>query len=169
MRSIPNLLSLARLLAAPYLFWLLWHKSFHAALIVMFAAALSDAFDGYLARRWKVSSRAGEALDPMADKALLSGAFAALWLAGSIEGWLTALVFGRDVLILAGAGAALAFSKSPRRFPPSIWGKMSTIVQVSFVVIVTASIHVLTPLAKWTTAVLAVVSLADYAWRYSKG
>lgn len=135
----------------------------------MLAAALSDAFDGYLARRWKVSSRAGETLDPIADKALLCGAFAALWLAGSIEGWLTAVVFGRDLLILAGAGLALAFSKSPRRFPPSIWGKMSTIVQVSLIVIVTASIHVLTPLAKWTTAALAVVSLADYAWRYSKG
>lgn len=155
-------------MAAPYLFLLLYHKSFHLALAVMFLAALTDAFDGYFARRLKVSSRVGEVLDPVADKVLLTAAFAALWLAGSIDGWLAAIVLGRDGLILAGAGVALLFSKVKRRFPPSIWGKLSTIVQMSLVVIVTASIEVLVPLAKWTTAVLAIVSFADYAWRYTR-
>ena len=168
MRAIPNLLSLARLAAAPYLFWLLYHRTFHVALVVMFLAAITDAFDGYLARRFKVPSRIGEVLDPIADKVLLTTAFAALWLAGSIETWLAAIVLGRDALILAGAGLALLFSKVKRRFPPSIWGKLSTIVQMSLVVILTASLDVLVPLAKWTTAILAIVSFADYAWRYTR-
>jgi len=168
MRALPNLLTLSRLLVAPYLFVLLWHGRFHAALVVMFLAGLTDAFDGYLARRMKVSTRVGEVLDPIADKVLLSGSFAALWLNGAIAGWLTAIVFGRDLLILAGAGLALLFSKLPRRFPPSIWGKMSTIVQISLVVIVTGGIDPLLSLAKWMTAALAVISFIDYTWRYTR-
>ncbi len=167
MRFLPNLLSAARLAAGPYLFWLLWQKQYGLALLVMLLAGVTDAFDGYLARRWKVPSRIGEILDPVADKVLLVGAFAALWLNGAIEGWLAAIVFGRDLLILAGAGLAFVFSKSPRRFPPSIWGKLSTIVQMSLVVIVAGDIRLLLALAKWLTAGLAVVSFADYAWRYT--
>lgn len=159
-------MSLARLLAAPYLFWLLWTHNFRAALIVMFLAAWTDAFDGYLARRMKASSRTGEVLDPIADKVLLTGAFLGLWFAGSIPGWLTAMVLGRDVLILIGAGIALALAKLPRRFPPSVWGKLSTIVQMSLVVIVTASIDLMIPLAIWTTAALTAISFLHYAWRY---
>jgi cardiolipin synthase len=168
-QSLPNLLSLARLLAAPYLFWLLWRGHFQTALLVMFLAGITDALDGFLARRLKVSSRIGEVLDPIADKVLLSGAFAALWLNGAIEGWLAALVLGRDALILAAAGIALLFSKAPRRFPPSIWGKLSTIVQMALVVIVTARLEPLLALAKWSTAALTVVSFVHYAWRYTRG
>lgn len=168
MRSLPNLLSAARLTAAPYLFWLLWQKHYGVALLVMLLAGVTDAFDGYLARRWKIPSRIGELLDPIADKVLLAGAFAALWLNGAIEGWLAAIVFGRDLLILGGAGLAFLFSKSPRRFPPSIWGKLSTIVQMSLVVIVAADIESILALAKWLTAGLAIVSFADYAWRYTR-
>ena len=168
MTSLPNLLSLARLLAAPYLFWLIWREHFHVALLVMFFAGVTDALDGFLARRWKVPSRIGEVLDPIADKALLSGAFAALWLAGAIDGWLTAIVFGRDVLILAGAGGALLLSKRLRRFPPSVWGKLSTIVQMALVVIVTAGLEPLFGLAKWATAALTLGSFVHYAWRYTR-
>jgi len=79
-------------------------------------------------------------LDPIADKVLLSGAFVALWLDGSVEGWLAAIILGRDALILGAAGVALVWSKSPRRFPPSIWGKLSTIAQVALVVTLAARI-----------------------------
>jgi cardiolipin synthase (CMP-forming) len=173
LRVIPNLLSLTRLLVAPYLFWLLWRHSFHAALVVMFLAGLTDAFDGFLARRLNVSSRVGEVLDPIADKVLLTGAYLGLWLAGAISSWLTAIVLGRDVLILAAAGAALLFpsargkSEAPRRFPPSLWGKLSTIAQMGFVVIVTASLDLLVPLSTWITAILTVWSFLHYAWLFA--
>ncbi len=167
MAVFPNLLSLSRLAAAPYLLWLLWNHSFRAALIVMFIAACTDAFDGYLARRWNSSSRVGEVLDPIADKVLLTAAFLGLWLAAAIPGWLTAMVLGRDVLILIAVGLVLLVSKAPRRFPPSIWGKLSTIVQMSLVVIVTGSIELMVPLAIWTCAVLTSISFAHYAWRFA--
>lgn len=168
-RSLPNLLSLARLATAPYLFWLLWHQRFDAALVVILAAAITDGLDGYLARRLQVSSRTGEVLDPIADKVLLSGAFIALWLNGSLEGWLAAIILGRDALILAAAGIALLLSKASRRFPPSIWGKLSTIVQVALVVTLAARLpEPLLGIVKWTTAALTVVSFLHYSWRYTR-
>jgi cardiolipin synthase (CMP-forming) len=168
-RSLPNLLSLARLAIAPYLFWLLWREHFNLALVAILVAAITDGLDGYLARRLGVSSRTGEMLDPIADKVLLSAAFIALWLDGALEGWLAAVILGRDALILAAAGIALLLSKTPRRFPPSIWGKLSTIVQVSLVVTLAARFpEPLLGVVKWTTAALTVVSFVHYSWRYTR-
>ncbi len=168
-QALPNLLSLARLFAAPYLFWLLWRGHFQVALVVMFLAGLTDAFDGYLARRLNVSSRTGEVLDPIADKVLLTGAYLGLWLAGAIPVWLAAIVLGRDVVILIAAGVALLLSKSPRRFPPSLWGKLSTIAQMGYVVMVAASLDLLIPLGTWIVAFLTIWSFLHYSFRYFQG
>jgi cardiolipin synthase len=166
---LPNLLSLVRLALAPYLFWALWREHFNAALIVILVAGVTDGLDGYLARKLRVSSRTGEVLDPIADKVLLSAAFIALWLDGSLEGWLAAIILGRDVLILAAAGVALLLSRAPRRFPPSIWGKLSTIVQVSLVVTLAARLgEPLLSIVKWTTAALTIISFIHYSWRYTR-
>lgn len=168
-KFLPNLLSLARLAIAPFLFWLLWRGHFNAALVAILVAGITDGLDGYLARRLGISSRTGEVLDPIADKVLLSGAFVALWLEGSVEGWLAAIIFGRDALILAAAGVALMLSKSPRRFPPSLWGKLSTIAQVALVVTLAARIpEPVSGIVKWTTAALTVVSFLHYGWRYTR-
>jgi cardiolipin synthase len=166
---LPNLLSLARVAIAPYLFWALWRGHFDAALVAILVAGITDGLDGYLARRLRVSSRTGEILDPIADKVLLSCAFVALWLNGSVETWLAGIVLGRDALILLAAGGALLFSKKPRRFPPSIWGKLSTIVQVALVVTLAARIpEPVLGVVKWTTAALTVISFVHYAWRYTR-
>ena len=154
---------------APYLFWLLAQRRWNAALAIILVAGITDALDGFFARRWGASSRVGEVLDPIADKILLSGAFLTLALTGSIAVWLAALVLGRDALLLLAAAATLALSKKPRRFPPSIWGKLSTIVQVSYVVAVVAQVPVpLMETAKWSAAVLTLWSGVDYAWRYTR-
>ncbi len=167
---LPNLLSLARLAIAPYLFWTLWRGHFNAALVTIVVAGITDGLDGYLARKLGVSSRTGEMLDPIADKVLLSGAFVALWLNGSLEGWLAAIILARDALILAAAGIALLFSKSPRRFPPSIWGKLSTIAQVALVVTLAARIpEPVLGIVKWTTTALTVGSFVHYASLFFRG
>src|SRR5215469_8321228 len=136
---IPNVLSLARLASAPLLFYLLWRRDWVWALWLIGLAALTDALDGFLARRLGARSHRGEVLDPIADKALLSGAFLALVWSGAVELWLGALVIGRDVLILSMAGGAL-LRASGRRFPPSPWGKASTAFQALFVVALVASL-----------------------------
>jgi cardiolipin synthase (CMP-forming) len=166
---LPNLLSLVRLALAPYLFWALWREHFNAALIVILVAGVTDGLDGYLARKLRVSSRTGEVLDPIADKVLLSAAFIALWLDGYLEGWLAAIILGRDALILLAAGVTLLLSRRQKRFPPSTWGKLSTIVQLALVVTLAARLgQPLLGVVKWTTAALTIISFVHYSWRYTR-
>jgi len=168
-RHIPNLLTLARLALAPYVFLLMSRRDYGTVIPWFIVIAVTDSLDGYLARKWHASSRWGAYLDPLADKLLLSGSFLVLALTGGIDWWLAAVVLGRDALILLGAGI-LYLRKLSREFPPSIWGKLSSLAQILFVgfrVGVLAGIAV-SPIAfalEWIVAALAVASLADYGRR----
>ncbi len=165
MRYIPNLFSFARLALAPYVFALLWRRDYRLALVLFGVAGLTDWLDGLFARRFATTSRLGAVLDPVADKVLLSGSFLVLALTGAIETWVAVLVIGRDLLILLFAAGAFLFSKTRRDFPPSAWGKASTVVQVAFVLAVVAQIaSTIVPL-QWLTVALTAWSGVDYAWR----
>jgi len=151
-----------RLAAAPLLFYLLLRRDWVWALWLIALAALTDALDGWLARRLGANSRPGEVLDPIADKALLSGAFLALTWTGAIELWLGGLVIGRALL-----------RASSRRFPPSRWGKASTVFQALFVVVLIATLAgaMFAPIVavlKWGTAGLTALSGIDYAYSFRK-
>jgi cardiolipin synthase len=163
LKHIPNLLSLARLALAPYVFILLVRREYRTVLVLFAIAGLTDFLDGLAARKFGSTSRLGAGLDPVADKVLLSGTFLTLALTGAIETWVAAVVLGRDVLILA-AAVVLYLAKSRRSFPPSIWGKISTLVQIAFVLVIVGQVGGAIFIAlKWATVVLAVVSGADYA------
>jgi len=163
LKHIPNLLSLARLALAPYVFVLLVRREYRTVLVLFAIAGLTDFLDGLAARKFGSTSRLGAGLDPVADKVLLSGTFLTLALTGAIEAWVAAVVLGRDVLILAAAGV-LYLAKSRRSFPPSLWGKISTAVQIAFVLVIVGQVDrpIFTAL-KWATMALALVSGADYA------
>jgi cardiolipin synthase len=169
-RQIPNLLSAARLALAPYIFYLLAVREYRAVLVWFGVAAITDALDGFLARRLGSHSRVGAYLDPLADKVLLSGSFLVLALNGAIPVWLAVVVLGRDALILVFAVGAMLVTKTRRSFPPSGWGKLSTIVQMVFVLAAVAygagwgDARVVRAL-EGMTAVLTVWSGANYAWR----
>jgi cardiolipin synthase len=113
----------------PVILLLIWNRRYEWALVWCFAAGLSDGLDGYLARRLHATSRAGAYLDPVADKLLLSGTYLVLGIDRVIPWWLTALVFGRDLLILSFVGFAMLLT-SVRGFQPTFWGKLSTAVQI---------------------------------------
>jgi cardiolipin synthase len=93
--------------------------------------------DGLLARQLNQKTALGAYLDPIADKLLLSSSFVVLALEGQIRWWLTILVLGRDVLILTSA-AVILVSAGYRRFPPSVYGKITTTVQILLVFTVLA-------------------------------
>jgi len=144
-------------------FVLLIEREYRTVLVLFAIAGLTDFLDGLAARRFGSASRMGAALDPLADKVLLSGTFLTLALTGAIETWVAVVVLGRDVLILAAAGV-LYFTKSRRSFPPSTWGKISTVVQIVFVLVIVGQVGGAVFIAlKWATVALAVVSAADYA------
>src|SRR6201995_1158227 len=99
-RHLPNLLSALRLLAAPFTAWLILSGHDIASLLVFAAAGLSDGLDGFVARRWGVTSDFGAWLDPVADKLLMLLSLAALFIVGIAPLWLVALVVARDVAII---------------------------------------------------------------------
>src|SRR6516225_4259635 len=113
----------------------MWHRQYGSVLGWFLFSGVTDGIDGWIARRWKAQSKLGAMLDPIGDKLLLSGSFLTLALDHAMEWWLAALVLGRDALILLFAAGALLFSRSVREFPPSWWGKASTVAQICYIVV----------------------------------
>ena len=134
--TIPNLLSLVRLLVVPLFISLLIYQDNGLALVVFLAASLTDAVDGYIARRWNQRSYLGAILDPLADKAILDGAFVTLSLKGMIPPWLTVVVVSRDVIIVGGVVLKAVFFEGRPEINPSLLGKLTTFFQFTTVLTV---------------------------------
>lgn len=125
----PNILSGLRIAVSPWLGYQLAHGNFRMALPVLFLTGISDGLDGFLARRYNWQSSLGEKLDPIADKVLAATLYVCFAWQGLLPWGVSALVLGRDALILIFAALALGLGRI-RRFPPSIWGKLSTVWQL---------------------------------------
>jgi cardiolipin synthase (CMP-forming) len=165
--NLPNLVTLARLVLAPFVASDILHGRYGRAIILLFIAGFTDAIDGFLARRFNVSTAVGAYLDPIADKILLSVIYVSLGVAGALPWWMVAVVFGRDLLILAMAVYGLLFT-SLRKFPPSVWGKISTFFQIAAALVVMgahAGIPAPVTLALSVMLVGTIVSGLHYMWR----
>ena len=135
--TIPNLLTFLRMALIPVFAILLYYGQSGWALLVFFIAGVSDGVDGFIARRFNQESELGTILDPIADKLLMTTAFIILTLPHifpptrhlPVPFWVTAAVIGRDVLIIAVAGAIFIMTNF-RGFKPSWLGKASTVVQI---------------------------------------
>lgn len=137
-KALPNLISLLRLALVPVILRLIWNRQYEWALVWSLVAGVSDGADGFLARRLRATSRTGAYIDPLADKLLLSGTYLTGGLDGIIPIWLTAIVFGRDLLMGLALGYAFLFTRL-RNFPPTIWGKISTAIQIATALVVLLS------------------------------
>ena len=129
-KHFPNVLTALRIAAAPALAFLLVSGADRAALGVFAFAGLSDAADGFLAKRFGLTTRFGRLLDPVADKLLMLVSFATLTILGVAPLWLTLLVLARDAAILAGLLLARVLNV-PVRVAPLLIGKASTAMQTS--------------------------------------
>lgn len=140
--TVPNQLTFLRLGFLPLFIILIVYQRYAWALGILVAAALTDGMDGLLARGLNQKTALGAYLDPIADKLLLSSSFVVLAFAGQIRWWLAILVIGRDVLILTSA-AVILLTAGYRPFPPSIYGKITTTLQIFlvFAVLATAVFH----------------------------
>ncbi len=135
LRQLPNLLTALRMCAAPLTAMFILDGENAAALAVFLFAGLSDALDGYLARRLVAGSRFGVYLDPAADKLLMLASFVTLTVVGAVPLWLTAVVIARDLAIVLGVGLAWLLGL-PLNVEPLYIGKISTVVQVAFIGVV---------------------------------
>lgn len=101
---IPNIITLLRIVAIVPICWLLWEERYAAAFILLVLAGLSDALDGYLARRYQWLTKLGGFLDPIADKLFIIAITLVFGLQEHLPWWLVWLIIGRDAVIVAGAG-----------------------------------------------------------------
>lgn len=145
--QIPNIITVIRILAIAPICWLLWKESYALALGLLVLAGLSDALDGFLARRYGWFTRLGAMLDPVADKLFVVSVFIVFGLKGSLPWWLVVLVIGRDVVIVLGALAyRLVTGKLDMR--PLVISKLNTGLQILLLAV--TLLHVaLYPLPVW--------------------
>ncbi|MFQ5959142.1 MAG: CDP-alcohol phosphatidyltransferase family protein, partial [Alphaproteobacteria bacterium] len=132
-------ISLARLFAAPLTVWLILTGEITVAFWTFFAAAVSDAVDGFIAKRFKRTTVLGAYLDPLADKALLVGVYVALGNAGHLELWLVILVVFRDLLIVGGALLFWLLTRSLTMQPLMI-SKVNTVAQIVLAAVMLGSL-----------------------------
>jgi cardiolipin synthase len=170
--TIPNLLSLLRLLLLPLILESVLTGDDWLALCWLVLAGFTDILDGWLARVLHQQSRLGEYLDPIVDKIMLSSLFLALSMRGLVPWLVTAMVFSRDASMLAAAWV-LYNRKGIRDFHPSVMGKLNTLIQISTVLVVLLSqnygVDWVLLLRGWLfvgTPVITVVSGCQYALRY---
>jgi cardiolipin synthase len=130
--NLPNLITLARLMSVPLAIWLIFDGRYGAAFWVFIGAGISDALDGYVAKRFDCRTRLGALLDPTADKALLAGVYVSLWLVGQLPFWLVGLVILRDLLIVIGF-VVIHTTAAPKQFDPIYMSKINTLVQLILV------------------------------------
>ena len=141
--TIPNLISLLRMIFVPLFVISILDGRPGRALTVFVLAGLSDALDGFIARVWKQQSALGLYLDPAADKLLLVSAYVVLAIPNlhqglTIPAWISALVVTRDIVIVI-VVVILHLAAGATRFPPSPFSKVNTVVQVAGVIVVLLS------------------------------
>ncbi len=130
--TVPNQLTFLRLGFLPFFIIAIHYRRYDLALAVLILAGVTDGLDGLLARSLNQRTKLGAYLDPIADKLLLSSSFVILAMNHQISWWLATMVLSRDILILTSA-AVILVAVGYRPFPPSIWGKATTALQILLV------------------------------------
>jgi cardiolipin synthase len=137
--SIPNLITLGRILLVPIVVWAIAQGLLGLAFLLFLCAGVSDAVDGFLAKRFQMTTVLGAYLDPLADKALIVSIYVTLGVNGYIPRWLVILVVSRDILIIGGIMLSWVMG-SPLKIKPLLVSKLNTVAQISFACAVLASL-----------------------------
>lgn len=173
--TLPNFVTLFRMAMVPFFVLAVSDRDYRLALWIFVIAGLTDALDGWLARRLDAWSLIGAYLDPIADKLLLTVAYVALTIPQGqqvvIPLWLAILALFRDFLIMLVAGI-LYMVEQIRLFPPSVLGKLTTFMHVLTICLVLfANITPLPPLLLtvcfYVSFGLVIVSGFNYIYRVS--
>lgn len=130
MLTLPNWLTILRILVTPFFVILLLYRYVGAALAVLALAALTDMLDGFVARSWGQKSDLGMILDPVADKLLATAAFVSLTILDAMPRWITILVVSRDVFLIGGSLMLFMFA-GKITMVPSLLGKATTVLQIT--------------------------------------
>ncbi len=170
--NLPNIITFGRLCAVPLAVWLVIQRETGLAFGLFALAGLSDAVDGWLARR-RGGSALGAMLDPVADKALLVSMFITLAAVGMLPSWIAILVVFRDLVIVGGIMVMWQLSM-PVRIKPLMFSKLNTALQLLLVGVVlllegfALQAPWLRALLIWTVAATTLGSGAAYVWKAAR-
>ena len=171
--NLANIITFARLCAVPMAFWLVLEHRTGQAFWLFVAAGLSDALDGWLARRYG-GNAIGAMMDPVADKALLVTMFITLAAVGVLPDWLAILVVFRDLLIVGGV-VVLTFMGNTVAIRPLYVSKVNTVLQIVLVGVTlfqngfAVEIPGLSRLLIWVVAATTLGTGAAYVWNTARG
>jgi cardiolipin synthase len=151
----------------PVVVWAISSGAMWIAFVLFLAAGVSDAVDGFLAKRFGMTSELGSYLDPLADKVLIVSIYVALGINGVIPGWLVILVVSRDIMIVGAVMLSWVLG-TPVKVKPLLVSKLNTVAQIAFACVVLGSLgfnieaHILTMVLMGLVAVLTLLSVAAY-------
>lgn len=164
--NLPNKLTILRVVMIPVFMILLMTGHWYLSGIVFIAASLTDALDGYIARKYKLITNFGKIMDPLADKLLVTAALLCLCELGVVAAWMVFLILAREFLI---SGLRAVAASQGIVIAASVWGKLKTISQMLAIILILfrnwpfrmldfpADMAVL-----WIAVILTVVSGVDY-------
>ncbi|MBK9081971.1 MAG: CDP-alcohol phosphatidyltransferase family protein [Rhizobiales bacterium] len=165
--SLPNIITLGRLILVPIIIVMIASSRWDEAFLVFVLAGVSDAVDGFLAKRFDLRTELGSYLDPIADKALLVSIYVTLAIRDVIPPWIAILVVSRDVMIVGAVIMSWLLAK-PVEIRPLVVSKLNTAAQIAFAAGVLAAKAFDWPLAApfrvaiYGVAALTAASLAAY-------
>jgi cardiolipin synthase len=175
LKALPNLISVARLVAVPVVVWLILADRMTAAFWIFVGAGVSDAVDGYLAKKLDARSVLGSYLDPLADKLLLIAIYVLLGRNGEIPVWLVVLVIARDAALLGGSMLAVKADRTAA-MQPLLISKANTVLQIVLAALIMARLGLGWPeigigldILVYGVAVTTTWSGAAYLWRLHRG
>jgi len=170
-KDIPNIISVLRMLLVVPIVYLLLIEAYQFALLLIVLAGLSDALDGFLAKRYDWSSPLGSFLDPLADKILLVCCFLVCVFTGLVPAWLFVLIVLRDLVVALGA---LLYHLAIEKFhgEPPFSSKLNTAFQIIYLVMLIASQGTIQLPNDWLEYAVYVVALTtaisglEYVWTW---
>lgn len=133
--TLPNLITIGRLILVPLVIVMIVNQRWQAAFILFVAAGVSDAIDGFIAKRFDMASELGAYLDPVADKALIVSIYVTLAVIGVIPVWLVILVVARDLMIVSAVILSWIMAR-PVAIAPFVVSKLNTAAQIGFAALV---------------------------------
>ncbi|MDB5591724.1 CDP-alcohol phosphatidyltransferase family protein [Enterovirga sp.] len=169
--TIPNLITIARLIMVPIVVVMIGQGLWMAAFLVFVVAGISDAADGIIARRYHLRTELGAYLDPLADKALLVSIYVTLSVVGVLPGWLAVIVVSRDAMIVSAILVSRLMDR-PVEIKPLFVSKLNTAAQIAYAALVLGMMAMDDPPGRVllagmvVVAVLTVLSAAAYLARW---
>ena len=163
--TLPNFITIARLLGVPLIVWLMIAERYPEATALFIIAGISDAADGFIAKRFGAASELGAYLDPIADKALLVSVFATLGFQSVLPAWVVVLVVSRDLFIIGGMLLAYVLS-NPMAVKPLWVSKANTVAQILLITFVLgdrSGMAMFQPLLAFTVLAVAALTVASAA------